>query len=189
MLDEWLESDSKLPRKQRPSAMNYFNQLTSMGYDGAYDSVRRYVKSWLLERQQGTTGAYIPLSFSPGEAYQFDWSEEFIELAGAVQAIKVAHFRLCYSRKFFVMGYLREKQEMLFDAHAHAFEFFGGLCERGIYDNMKTAVQSVFVGKERVFNARFLSLMDHYFIEPTACSPAAGWEKGQVENQVDNVRD
>jgi hypothetical protein len=49
---------------------------------------------------------------------------------------------------------------------------------------MKTAVTTVFTGKERVFNRRFLIMADHYMIEPTACSPAAGWEKGQVEHQV-----
>jgi transposase len=53
---------------------------------------------------------------------------------------------------------------------------------------MKTAVTTVFTGKERVFNRRFLIMADHYMVEPTACSPAAGWEKGQVENQVQTIR-
>ena len=77
---------------------------------------------------------------------------------------------------------------MVFDAHARGFAFFGGVPLRGIYDNMKTAVTTVFVGKERVFNRRFLVMADHYMVEPTACSPAAGWEKGQVENQVQTIR-
>ena len=77
---------------------------------------------------------------------------------------------------------------MLFDAHARAFAFFGGVPRRGIYDNMKTAVTAVFTGKERVFNRRFLIMTDHYMVEPTACSPAAGWEKGQVEQQVQTIR-
>ena len=77
---------------------------------------------------------------------------------------------------------------MLFDAHARAFAFFGGVPTRGIYDNMKTAVTSVFTGKERVFNRRFLVMANHYMVEPTACSPASGWEKGQVENQVQTAR-
>ncbi|WP_230293753.1 hypothetical protein [Croceicoccus sp. Ery5] len=50
------------------------------------------------------------------------------------------------------------------------------------------AVTTVFIGKERVFNRRFLVMADHYMVEPTACSPAAGWEKGQVENQVQTIR-
>ena len=85
-------------------------------------------------------------------------------------------------------AYPRETQEMVFDAHARAFAFFGGVPTRGIYDNMKTAVASVFTGKERVFNRRFLIMADHYMVEPTACSPAAGWEKGQVEHQVQTMR-
>src|SRR3546814_5574330 len=86
---------------------------------------------------------------------------------------------------FFVAAYPRETQEMVFDAHARAFAFFGGVCTRGIYDNMSTAVDAVFLGKDRRFNRRFLQMCSHYLVEPTACTPAAGWEKGQVENQVD----
>jgi hypothetical protein len=77
----------------------------------------------------------------------------------------------------------------MFDAHARAFEFFRGACTRGIYDNMKTAVETVFIGKDRQFNRRFLQMCGHYLVEPTACTPASGWEKGQVENQVGNLRE
>ena len=65
---------------------------------------------------------------------------------------------------------------------------FRGTCTRGIYDNMKTAVETVFVGKERQFNRRFLQMCSHYLIEPVAYA-GAGWEKGQVENQVGLVRE
>jgi hypothetical protein len=89
----------------------------------------------------------------------------------------------------FVRAYPRESQEMVFDAHDRAFAFYRGACVRGIYDNMKTAVETVFVGKDRVFNRRFLRMCSHYLVEPTACTPGAGWEKGQVENQVGLVRE
>lgn len=189
IVESWLTDDFKLQRKQRRTAKKYHTQLQAEhGYKGAYDSVQRFVKQWKAKKSQKAS-AYIPLSFEAGEAYQFDWSDETVEIGGVIQKIKVAHFRLCYSRKFLIIAYNRESQEMLFDAHNKAFQFFSGLCRRGIYDNMKTAVTLVFVGKERKFNIRFLALMDHYLIEPTACSPASGWEKGQVENQVDTVRD
>ena len=77
---------------------------------------------------------------------------------------------------------------MVFEAHERAFHFFGGVCRRGIYDNMKTAVSMVFVGKERAYNRRFLELCSHHLVEPVACTPGAGWEKGQVERQVGDVR-
>jgi len=63
---------------------------------------------------------------------------------------------------FFVRGYPRETQEMVFDAHDRAFTLFKGTCGRGIYDNMKTAVETVFVGKDRVYNRRFLQMCSHY---------------------------
>ncbi|WP_293602865.1 IS21 family transposase, partial [Polaromonas sp. 17-63-33] len=85
-------------------------------------------------------------------------------------------------------AYPNQRMEMLIDAHNHAFTYFGGVTKRGIYDNMKTAVKSIGVGKEREFNAQFLALMNHYMIEPVACTPASGWEKGQIERQVRTLR-
>lgn len=187
-LETWLMEDKNLPKPQRCSGKKLYERLKGVGYGGAYDSVQRFIKRWLLEG--GKVGdAYIPLSFAPGEAYQFDWSEETVELGGIIQMIKVAHFRLCFSRLFFVIAYPRETQEMLFDAHGQAFSFFEGIPLRGIYDNMKTAIDTVFIGKERKFNRRFMEMQSHYLVEPTACTPAAGWEKGQVENQVGNIRE
>ena len=71
----------------------------------------------------------------------------------------------------FARAYPRETQEMVFDAHDRAFALFKGTCGRGIYDNMKTAVETVFVGKGRVYNRRFLQMCSHYLVEPVACTP------------------
>jgi transposase len=76
--------------------------------------------------------------FQPGEAYQFDWSHEDVEIAGKPMRVKVAHMRLCASRAVYVRAYPRETQEMVFDAHARGFAFFGGVPLRGIYDNLWT---------------------------------------------------
>lgn len=187
-LDTLLEENSKRPKRRRMTAQRMFEILQGEGYQGAYDSVRRYVKKWIEEREREPEQCYIPLHFDPGDAYQFDWSYEKAILAGIPQTIKVAHFRLCHSRMFFVAAYPRESQEMVFDAHNKAFAFFKGTCRRGIYDNLKTAVDKILRGKERLFNRKFEQLCSHYLVEPVACTPGAGWEKGQVENQVGNVR-
>lgn len=50
-------------------------------------------------------------------------------------------------------------------------------------------METIFVGKERAYNRRFLQMAGHYLVEPVACTPASGWEKGQVENQVGLVRE
>jgi hypothetical protein len=77
---------------------------------------------------------------------------------------------------------------MLFDAHNHAFRVLGGIPERGIYDNMKTAVDKVGRGKKRLVNARFRAMVSHFLFESEFCNPAAGWEKGQVEKNVRDAR-
>jgi transposase len=188
-LDELLlANESKAPR-ERLTLIRLFETLRGSGYDGSYDAVRRYAKSWSQERGATTAQAYVPLSFAPGEAYQFDWSHEIVLINGVTVTVKVAHVRLCHSRMLFARAYPRETQEMVFDAHDRAFAFFKGACTRGIYDNMKTAVETIFVGKERAYNRRFVQMCGHYLVEPVACTPASGWEKGQVENQVGLVRE
>ena len=188
-LDGLLAANEDKPARERLTLIRVFESLRDLGFDGGYDAVRRYAKSWRKARGAAAAQAYIPLSFAPGEAYQFDWSHEVVLIDGVTVKVKVAHLRLCHSRMLFVRAYPRESQEMVFDAHDRAFAFFKGACTRGIYDNMKTAVETVFLGKERQFNRRFLQMCSHYLVEPTACTPASGWEKGQVENQVGLVRE
>lgn len=181
-LNTLLTENEARPRRERLRMTRIHDLLLREGFDGSYDAVRRYAKRWLDDQRKDAgdgAAAFIPLMFRPGEAYQFDWSHEDVEIAGKPMRVKVAHMRLCASRAIYVRAYPRETQEMVFDAHARAFAFFGGVPTRGIYDNMKTAVTTVFTGKERVFNRRFLIMADHYMIEPTACSPAAGWGRAR----------
>ena len=187
-LSEWLSEDISKPVRHRRSSQILFEQLQRAGYEGGYDSVRRYATNWKKTDGTAAVKAFIPLDYDPGDAFQFDWSYEKVELGGVPVEIKIAHFRLCHSRKPFCVAYTRETLEMVMDAHVRAFEFFGGVCRRGIYDNLKTVVTKVLMGKDRVFNRRFQNLASHYLFEPVACTPAAGWEKGQVENQVGVVR-
>jgi transposase len=183
-----LAADADLPRRQQRTAVVLFEELQREGFTGGYDSVRRYVQKWRQQTKGVAVTAFIPQSFAPGEAYQFDWSHEVVEIGGQAVKVKVAHFRLCYSRMPFCIAYLRESLEMLLDAHVQAFAFLGGVTRRGIYDNLKTVVSKVLIGKERTFNPGFQRLASHYLLEPVACTPAAGWEKGQVENQVQFLR-
>lgn len=188
-LSALLKEDSSKPVKHRRSAQILFEQLQREGYEGGYDTLRRYVSAWKVSEDASTVKeAFVPLEFDPGDAFQFDWSYEQVELGGMPVEVKVAQFRLCHSRKPYCVGYTREALEMVLDAHIRAFEYFGGLCRRGIYDNLKTVVTKVLMGKDRVFNRRFQNLASHYLFDPVACTPAAGWEKGQVENQVGVVR-
>ena len=190
VLEGWLNTERQLPKAQRRTAQRLFEGLQAEGYRGAYDSVQRFVKQWKsAQTKPSIKEAFVPLVFAPGDACQFDWSQEHVEIGGVALSIKVAHFRLAYSRQMFVVAYPCETQEMVLDAHNRAFAFFGGVPKRMIYDNLKTVVDAILVGKERHFNRRFMALANHYLFEPAACTPASGWEKGQIENQVGNVRE
>jgi transposase len=188
LLSGYLAEDAAKALREQRTAILLFEELQRRGFEGGYDSVRRYVQKWKKSKAGMKAQAYIPQTFDPAEAFQFDWSYEIVELGSVVTTVKVAHFRLCYSRMQFCVAYLRESLEMVLDAHIRAMEFFGGSCRKGIYDNLKTVVVKVMMGKDRTFNKRFLNLASHYLFEPVACTPAAAWEKGQVENQVSFIR-
>jgi transposase len=130
----------------------------------------------------------VPLAFAPGEAFQFDWSEDWALLGGERVKLQVAHTKLSHSRAFIVRGYPLQTHEMLFDALTQAFRVLGGVPRRGIFDNMKTAVDRIGLGKARQVNARFAAMASHYLFEPEFCNPASGWEKGQVEKNVQDAR-
>jgi len=191
-LSGWLVKEQRKSRKDRGTAKQMHADLVKLGFDGSYERVAAFVRAWKADRQraQQTTGrgTFVPLVFQPGEAFQFDWSEDWAIIGGERVKLQVAHIKLSHSRAFLVRAYLLQTHEMLFDAHWHAFRVFGGIPGRGIYDNMNTAVDRVGRGKQRDVNARFLAMTSHYVFEPEFCNPAAGWEKGQVEKNVRDAR-
>ena len=185
----WLVADTRRPKRERRSATQMHEDLRAAGYDGSYDRVCAFVRSWKQERDAGAQrGAFVPLAFEYGEAFQFDWSCEYVFIGGLRRRIEVAHMKLAASRAFWLVGYHAQSHEMLFDAHARGFVAFGGVPRRGIYDNMKTAVDRVGPGKQRAINARFHAMCSHYLFEPEFCNRAAGWEKGIVEKNVQDRR-
>jgi len=188
-LEAVLEDNDSRAARERLTLIRIFEELRALGYAGSYAAVRRYAIAWRENRAGATAAAYVPLTFAPGEAYQFDWSHEIVVMDGVTTIVKVAPVRLCHSRMMLARAYPRETQEMVFDAHERAFAFFRGARSRGIYDNMKTAVETIFLGKDRQYNRRFLQMCSHHLVEPVACTPGSGWEKGQVENQVGLVRE
>jgi len=191
-LSAWLRTDAKKPRKQKRTAKQLHAELVSLGYQGSYNRVASFAREWKADLQiklQTTgRGTFVPLAFDPGEAFQFDWSEDWAIIGNERTKLQVAHTKLAYSRAFIVRAYLLQTHEMLFDAHNHAFRVFGGVPRRGIYDNMRTAIDKIGRGKERDVNIRFMAMASHYLYEPEFCNPASGWEKGQVEKNVQDAR-
>jgi transposase len=124
ILDQLLSVNETKAARERLTLIRIFEELRERGYEGGYDAVRRYARRWAKDHGTATAEAYVPLSFAPGEAYQFDWSHEIVLLNGVTVTVKVAHLRLCHSRMLFVRAYPRETQEMVFDAHDRAFALF-----------------------------------------------------------------
>ena len=191
-LSHMLRQEAGKSRKQKRTILQLHADLVALGYDGSYNRVAAFARDWKAARQleQKTTGrgVFVPLAFSTGEAFQFDWSEDWAIIAGERTKLQVAHFKLSYSRAFFLRAYLQQTHEMLFDAHNHAFRVLGGVPRRGIYDNMRTAVDRIGRGKERKVNARFSAMVSHFLFEAEFCNPASGWEKGQIEKNVQDAR-
>lgn len=152
------EQDLKRPRRERRNAVKLYEHLVGEGYTGSYSPVQRFIRD-LKRAGSGGGDAFVPLQFQAGDALQFDWSEEHVVLGGIPRSVKVAHFRLCHSRKPFVVAYPGESQEMVLDAFVRALAFYGGVPRRVIIDNPKTMVTYVSRSKDRVFHPRFLALL------------------------------
>jgi transposase len=191
-LTGWLRQEAGKSRKQKRTAKQMHADLVTLGFDGGYGRVASFVRAWKADRQRAQQtsgrGTFVPLVFAPGEAFQFDWSEDWAIIAGKQTKLQVAHTKLSHSRAFTVRAYLLQTHEMLFDALTQAFRVLGGVPQRGIFDNMRTAVDRIGSGKTRQVNARFAAMASHYLFEPEFCNPASGWEKGQVEKNVQDAR-
>ena len=183
-----LETDLRRPKRDRRTALKLFREIQAAGFDGDYSRVTEFIRRWRENSGQALVKAYVPLRFELGEAFQFDWSEERLVIGGVWQKILAAHLKLCASRAFVLQAYPTQSHEMLFDAHTRSFIALGGIARRGIYDNMKTAVDKVKKGKGRVVNTRFAALCSHYLFDPDFCNVASGWEKGGVEKNVQDSR-
>jgi transposase len=191
-LSQMLRQETGRSRKQKRTIKQLHVDLAALGYTGSYNRVAAFAREWkgARHREQQTygRGAFVPLTFQPGEAFQFDWSEDWAILGGERTKLQVAHAKLSYSRAFTLRADLLQTHEMLFDAHNHAFRVLGGVPRRGIYDNMRTAVDKVGRGKQRQVNARFSAMVSHFLFEAEFCNPASGWEKGQIEKNVQDAR-
>ena len=187
-LTKALEIDTRRPKRERRTALKLFREIQVSGFDGDYSRVTEFVRHWREDGGQALVKAYVPLRFELGEAFQFDWSEERLVIGGVWRKILAAHLKLCASRAFVLRAYPTQSHEMLFDAHTRSFTALGGIPRRGIYDNMKTAVDKVKKGKGRTINTRFAAMASHYLFDPDFCNVASGWEKGVVEKNVQDSR-
>jgi len=182
VIDGWLMGDKDKPRKQRHTARRIYNRLVEEhGYKGSEPTVRRYVRFAKLSLGIGTSCAFIPCDPEAGREGEVDWGTATAILGGGEIRLKFFCMRSKYSGKHFVRFYFCERQQAFFDAHIHAFSFFGGIFPVVIYDNLSTAVEKVLRGRDRIEQEGFGKFRAYYSFDARFCNPDSGHEKGGLE--------
>lgn len=189
VIEGWLLEDQSQPRKQRHTAHRIYMRLVlEYGFAGAESTVRRYVRERKAKLGLSQQEAYVPLQAEIESGAEVDWGEAKVVLQGETCKIKLFCMRSKYSGKIFVRAYLAERQEMLLDAHLHAFEYFGGVFRELVYDNLGTVVKRIMEGRGREEREQFGKFRAYYAFQSRFCTPGKGNEKGGVEGTVGYVR-
>ncbi len=189
IVEKWLKEDENRPRRQRHTAHRVYARLVEEhDFGGAESTVRRWVREWRAARGLGSAQAAVPLDPEAAREAEADWGTAWVEMAGKRRRAKLFLMRSRYSGKPFVRAYPWERQEMFFDAHMRAFDFYGGVFPVLVYDNLTPAVRRILRGGKRIEQERFISFRSHYTFEPRFCTPGRGEEKGGVEGLVGFAR-
>lgn len=191
-IDEWIELDASMPKKQRHTARRIFQRLVEeLGADVSESSVRRYVAQ-VKRRTTMTPIEKVTISQTHllGVEAEVDFGEFSFFLNGVLTKAWMFVMRLSASGKAFHFASFNQAQEVFLEGHVRAFEYFGGVPSRVRYDNLKTAVVRVLKGRSRVESERFVALRSHYLFDSFFCLPGVdgAHEKGGVEGEIGRFR-
>ncbi len=180
LLEEWAPRTTD---KQRITGRRLHRQLREEGYEVGLTLVLAELREWRRRRSE----VYVPLVHRPAESAQVDFFEVRVDLGGARHRVWLLLFRLMHSGRDFVRLYERQDQLAFLDGHVRAFEHFGGVPRRMVYDNLAAAVRRVQFPR-RQLSERFAALASHYAFEPNFARPGEGHDKGGVESRGRGVR-
>jgi transposase len=184
VIDAILKEDKTRPVKQRHTAKRIFERLKGEhGFSGGYTIVKDYVRGEELHGRE----MFVPLVHPAGEA-QADFGEALVIIAGVEQKAHFLAMDMPHSDDCFVMAFPAETTEAFLEGHARAFEYFGAVPTRILYDNTKIAVARILGGEERKTTKAFLELQSHYLFADKFGRPAKGNDKGKVEGIVGYAR-
>jgi transposase len=183
---EALLEDSKrwTAGKQRLTSVRLHEMLVSEGHEIGERTVRELVAEWKRQRRE----VFVPLVYKPGDLAEVDFFEVLVDLVGKRQKAWMFVMRLMHSGRDFAWLYSRQDQVCFLDGHVRAFEHFGAVVHRAIYDNLRAAVRTILVGSERELAERFLAMANHYLVEPCFARPKTGHDKGGVEARGKAIR-
>jgi len=182
-IEEIINGDKSLPKKQRHTAKRIYERMKEMGYRGGYTQVKEAVREITRIKQE----VYMPLIHRPGEA-QADFGQALAKVSGTLRKVAFFVMVLPYSDVFFVMCFERECTESYGEGHVRAFEFFNGVPRRISYDNSKVMVSQIIGAHERKLTDGFLKLQSHYLFREHFCRVGRPNEKGVVEGVVKYTR-
>lgn len=190
LIDGWLIADREAPRKQRHTAHRVWERLAE---EHGAEVSERAVRKWVAHRRRELgepPAAMVPLVHDPGVEAEVDWGEAVVILRGVSTKLFVFHMRACHSGGAFAMAFGRETQQAFLEAHAAAFDWFGGVFQTIRYDNLKAAVTKILKGRRRIESDRFIALRSHYLFDSSFCEPGeqGAHEKGGVEGEVGRYR-
>ena len=202
----WLTQERFRPRKSRPraskldpfkaqmvrmlekypySAAQVFQRLREQGYDGGYSLVKAYVRTVRPRRQP----AFLTLAFAPGECAQVDWgSFGSVKVGQTSRRLSFFVMVLCYSRMMYVECTVSQTMEHFLACHQHALECFGGIPQKVMVDNLKSAVLKRALGDAPLLNPKYADFAAHNGFRIVPCNVGKGNEKGRVENGVGYVK-
>lgn len=181
IIEAWLQQDQEAPRKQRHTARRIYERLVE---EHDFPGSERRVREIVAQLKKKPRESYLPLAFAPGEMAQVDWVEIWVTLNGKLQKLYVFVLTLNFSGGIYVEAFDCMVQEAFFQGHHHAFFFFGGVPYTLTYDNLKTAVQKILEGRNRIETERFVAFRSAWLFDSRFCNPAKGNEKGRVENMA-----
>ena len=184
-LDPFKDEIVGLLERHPYSATQIFLKIREEGFKGGYTIVKEYVRKIRPRRQP----AYLTLNFAPGECAQVDWgSYKSIAVENTTRRLSFFVMVLCHSRMMYVEFTVSQTMEHFLGCHQRAFEFFGGVPEKVMVDNLKSAVLQRITGQAPVFNPRYQDFSGHYGFRIVPCGVRKGNEKGRVENAVGYIK-
>ena len=180
IIDQILEADRALPKKQRHTAQRIFERVRDEhGFTGGITIVSDYVR----EKKRRTQEVFVPLSHPPGHA-QVDFGEALGEIGGVRCKLHYLAMVLPHSDAFFIKAYPAETTEAFCDGHVAAFAFFGGVPLSILFDNTTLAVAKILGDGTRKRTVTFSELQSHYLFEDRFGRPGKGNDKGNVEGVI-----
>ena len=193
-VEQWREQIASFVKKGvGPTAIHQHLRLHDPDFTGSLSAVKRMCVQ--LKKAQGPSAedVAIPVETLPGEIAQVDFGYAGLIYDPVKGVRRKAWFfvmQLAFSRRMYVDIVFDQKIATWLEQHVRAFEFFGGVPEVIVPDNLKSAVIRCAFGvdDELVLNRSYRELARAYGFKIDPTPPRSPAKKGKVERSVSYIR-